>query len=72
MTEKEKMEVTKHSYEVLTKLVKRIDKQVKDAKEGIKTSDRNLIMGSLCGINDVAERSKNLYSVMMYLHQEKG
>ena len=72
MTEKEKLEVIKHSYEVLQSLVKDLTERVKDAKDGIATSDQNLIMGSLCGINDIAERIKNLYGVMLYLHQERG
>ncbi|MBO4674983.1 MAG: hypothetical protein J5601_02720 [Elusimicrobiaceae bacterium] len=72
MTDTDKLEVIKHSYEILKRLVKRLEEQVKDAQDGIKTSDRNLIMGSLHGINDVADRIKNLYGVMMYLHQERG
>ena len=72
MTEKEKLEVIKHSYEVLSKLVKRIDQQVKDAREGIITADRNLIMGSLCGLDCVADRIRNVYAVMTYLHTNRG
>ena len=47
MTEKEKLEVIKHSYEVLQGLVKDLNERVKDAKDGIATSDQNMIMGSL-------------------------
>lgn len=35
MTEKERLEVIKHSYEVLQGLVKDLSKSVKDAQEGI-------------------------------------
>lgn len=65
MTEKEKLEVIKHSYEVLQGLVK-------DAKDGIATSDQNLIMGSLYGLDCTAERIKNVYAVMTYLHTNRG
>ena len=50
MTEKEKLEVIKHSYEVLQGLVKDLTERVNDAQEGIATSDQNLIMGSLYGL----------------------
>lgn len=43
MTEKERLEVIKHSYEVLQGLVKALSKSVKDAQEGIDTSDQNLV-----------------------------
>ena len=71
MTEKERLEVIKHSYEVLHGLVKDLSKSAKDAQEGIDISDQNLIMGSLYGIDSTAERIKNVYAVMTYLHQEK-
>lgn len=68
MTEKEKLEVIKHSYEVLQGLVKDLNERVKDAKDGIATSDQNLIMGSLYGLDCTAERIRNVYAVMTYLH----
>ena len=71
MTEKERLEVIKHSYEVLQGLVKDLTERVKDAQEGIDISDRNLIMGSLYGIDDTTERIRNVYAVMTYLHQGK-
>ena len=71
MTEKEKLEVIKHSYEVLQGLVKDLNERVKDAQEGIATSDQNLIMGSLYGLDGTAERIRNVYAVMTYLHQGK-
>lgn len=71
MTEKEKLEVIKHSYEVLQSLVKDLTERVKDAKDGIATSDQNLIMGSLYGLDGTAERIRNVYAVMTYLHQGK-
>ena len=71
MTEKEKLEVINHSYEVLQGLVKDLSSRVKDAQEGVDISDQNLIMGSLYGIDGTAERIKNVYAVMTYLHQEK-
>ena len=70
MTEKEKLEVIKHSYEVLQGLVKDLNERVKDAKDGIATSDQNLIMGSLYGLDCTAERIKNVYAVMTYLPTE--
>lgn len=72
MTEKEKLDVIKHSYEVLQSLVKDLTERVKDAKEGIATSDQNLIMGSLYGIDGTTERIKNVYAVMTYLHTNRG
>ena len=71
MTAKEKLEVIKHSYEVLQGLVKDLTERVKDAQEGISTSDQNLIMGSLYGLDCTAERIGNVYAVMIYLHQGK-
>jgi hypothetical protein len=71
MTEKERLEVIKHSYEVLQSLVKDLTERVKDAKDGIATSDQNLIMGSLYGLDCTAERIRNVYAVMTYLHQGK-
>ena len=71
MTEKERLEVIKHSYEVLQRLVKDLTERVKGAQEGIDISDRNLIMGSLYGIDGTAERIRNVYAVMTYLHQGK-
>ncbi len=71
MTEKERLEFIKHSYEVLQGLVNDLNKRIKDAQEGIVTSDRNLIMGSLYGLDCIAERIRNIYAVMTYLHQGK-
>lgn len=71
MTEKEKLEVIKHSYEVLQGLVKDLNERVKDAKDGIATLDQNLIMGSLYGLDCTAERIKNVYAVMTYLHTNR-
>ena len=72
MTEKEKLEVIKHSYEVLQSLVKDLTERVKDAKDGIATSDQNLIMGILYGLDCTAERIRNVYAVMTYLHANRG
>ena len=72
MTEKEKLDVIKHSYEVLQGLVKDLNERVKDAKDGIATSDQNLIMGSLYGLDCTAKRIKNVYAVMTYLHTNRG
>ena len=72
MTEKKRLEVIKHSYEVLQGLVKDLTERVKDAQEGIDTSDQNLIMGSLYGTDGTAERIRNAYSVMTYLHTNRG
>lgn len=71
MTDKEKLEVIKHSYEVLQGLVKDLTERVKDAQEGIAISDQNLIMGSLYGLDCTADRIRNVYAVMTYLHQGK-
>ena len=43
MTEKERLEVIKHSYEVLQGLVKGLSECVKNAQEGVDTSDQNLV-----------------------------
>lgn len=43
MTEKERLEVIKHSYEVLQGLVKDLSECVKNAQEGVDTSDQNLV-----------------------------
>ena len=72
MTEKEKLDVIKHSYEVLQSLVKDLTERVKDAKDGIATLDQNRIMGSLYGLDCTAERIKNVYAVMTYLHTNRG
>lgn len=69
MTEKERLEVIKHSYEVLQGLVKEVTEKISDAQDGIKEDNRDLIMGSLYGLDEAAERIKNVYAVMMFLHQ---
>ena len=69
MTEKERLEVIKHSYEVLQGLVKEVTEKISDAQDGIKENNRDLIMGSLHGLDAAADRIKNVYAVMMYLHQ---
>ena len=71
-TEIEKLDVIKDSYEVLLSLVKDLTERVKDAKDGIATSDQNLIMGSLYGLDCTAERIRNVYAVMTYLHTNRG
>ena len=69
MTEKERLEVIKQSYEVLQGLAKEVTEKISDAQDGIKADNRDLIMGSLYGLGDAADRIKNVYAVMMYLHQ---
>ena len=69
MTEKERLEVIKHSYEVLQGLAKEVTEKISDAQDGIKEDNRDLIMGSLYGLDEAAERIKNVYAVMMFLHQ---
>ena len=72
MTENERFEVIKHSYSVLQGLVKEINKQMADGKEGIDENNLCLLIGSLYGIDEVAERIKNVFAVMKYLHQNKA
>ena len=72
MDEKEKLELMKHSYSILKDLVKDINKRMADAEEGIKESNRNLIIGSLLGIDKTAEQLKNVFTVMECLHQNKA
>lgn len=72
MNEKEKLELMKHSYSILKDLVNDINKRMADAEEGIKESNRNLIIGSLLGIDKTAEQLKNVFTVMEYLHQNKA
>lgn len=72
MNEKEKLELMKHSYSILKDLVNDINKRMADAEEGIKESNRNLIIGSLLGIDKTAEQLKNVFTVMEYLHHNKA
>ena len=72
MNEKEKLELIKRSYSVLKDLVNDINKRMADAEEGIKESNRNLIIGSLLGIDKTAEQLKNVFTVMEYLHRNKA
>lgn len=72
MNEKEKLELMKHSYSILKDLVNDINKRMADAEEGIKESNKNLVMGSLLGIDKTAEQIKNVFTVMEYLHRNKA
>ena len=72
MNEKEKLELMKHSYSILKDLVNDINKRMADAEEGIKEGNRNLIIGSLLGIDKTAEQIKNVFAVMEYLHHNKA
>ena len=72
MNEKEKLELMKHSYSILKDLVNDINKRMADAEEGIKDGNRNLIIGSLLGIDNTAEQIKNVFAVMEYLHHNKA
>lgn len=72
MNEKEKLELMRHSYSILKDLVNDINKRMADAEEGIKENNRNLIMGSLLGIDNTAEQIKNVFTVMEYLHRNKA
>ena len=72
MDEKEKLELMKHSYSILKDLVNDINKRMADAEEGIKEGNRNLIIGSLLGIDKTAEQIKNVFAVMEYLHHNKA
>lgn len=72
MTSKERLEVIKRSYEVLQGLVKRINEQVSDAKEGVDENKQDLIMGCLWGIDEAADRIRNVFAVMKYLHRDRG
>ena len=69
MNEKERLEMIKHSYSLLEGLVRRINERVIDAKEGVKEENQNLIMGSLEGLDETADRLKNVFTVMKYIHQ---
>lgn len=69
MTDKERLEIMKHSYSVLQGLAQEVAEKISDAQDGIKEDNRDLIMGSLYGLDEAAERIKNVYTVMMYLHQ---
>ena len=69
MTDKEKLEIIKHSYSVLQGLAKEVTEKISDAQDGIKEDNRDLIMGSLYGLDEAADRIKNVYAVMMYVHQ---
>lgn len=70
MNNTDRLEVLKHSFAILEGLAKDINDKIKDAKEGVRESNQNLIMGSLYGLEETADKIKNVHAVMKYLHSQ--
>ena len=68
MTEKERLETMIHSCSVLKGMVKELELRIGYAQDGIKEKNRNLIMGSLYGLDDIAERIKLVFGFMRIIH----
>ncbi len=71
MQSKENLDILKHSFAILAGLAKDINDKIKDAQEGVRDSSPDLIMGSLYGLDDTAEKMKNVFAVMKYLHSRR-
>ena len=65
-----KLELLTHSLKVLTALSDDIQKAISNAQEGIEQESSDLIMGSLCGIDQTSLHIKNIYEMMLSVHQK--
>lgn len=65
-----KMELLSHSLKILTALSGDIQKVISNAQEGVEKGSSELIIGSLCGIDQTALHIKNIYEMMLSIHQK--
>ena len=65
-----KLELLTHSLKVLTALSDDIQKAISNAQEGVEKGSSDLIIGSLCGMDQTALHIKNIYEMMLSVHQK--
>ena len=65
-----KLELLTHSLKVLTALSDDIQKAISNAQEGIEQESSDLIMGSLCGIDQMVLHIKNIYEMMLSVQRK--
>lgn len=65
-----KMELLSHSLKILTALSDDIQKAISNAQEGVEKGSSDLIMGSLCGIDQTALHIKNIYEIMLSVQRK--
>jgi hypothetical protein len=68
MTKEEKLQFIKQSYRIMETLVKDINEEMSNAKEGVAENSAKLIIGSLADIDKTAQHLKNLHEAMEYIH----
>lgn len=65
-----KLELLTHSLKVLMALSDDIQKAISNAQEGVEKGSSDLIMGSLCGIDQTALHIKNIYDMMLSVQRK--
>ena len=65
-----KLELLSHSLKILTALSGDIQKAISNAQEGVEKDSSDLIMGSLCGIDQTALHIKNIYEMMLSVQRK--
>ncbi|MCL1973134.1 MAG: hypothetical protein FWG57_09175 [Endomicrobia bacterium] len=69
MKKEEKLIILKESFSILKYLAKNIDEKIKNAQEGIKDENINLIIGGLNDIDTTAKHIQNIYETMLLIHK---
>lgn len=65
-----KLELLTHSLKVLTALSDDIQKAISNAQEGVEKGSSDLIIGSLCGMDQTALHIKNIYEMMLSVQRK--
>ena len=65
-----KLELLIHSLKILTALSEDVQKAISNAQEGVEKGSSDLIIGSLCGMDQTSLHIKNIYEMMLSVQRK--
>ncbi len=69
MSQEEKIIILKSCVGMLSTLEREIKQKVDYAKEGATEHNTNLLMGGLCGLEQLSSRVRAIYDTMLFIHR---
>ena len=69
MSQEEKLVILKSCVGKLFSLHKEMKQKLECSKEGLLEDNINLIIGSLCGLEQLSQRIKSIYDMMIFIQR---
>ncbi len=69
MGKEEKLAILKSCVGMLFSLAQEMKQKLEYAKEGIEENNINLVIGGVCGLEQVNQRIKSIYDMMVFVQR---